>query len=475
MSGMKHNCGIYAASNDPNLKRDLYIMGISLQHRGQESAGVCVYPGGSFLILKDIGLVDQVLPKLFYEADFKSETGFGHNRYSTQGKSTLQNAQPVRVGRIALGHNGTLVNTAELRQKYGEKYSLRTETDSELIACIFDSANGDLLEGAKRCFDECVGSYNLIVMNSDGDMVVIRDPWGYHPLHITQNGNSVFVASEDVAFFAIGLFKPSEEVMPGEAILFTNGGAQRHSIRTGERHQSCFFEPVYFMTYGSTYRGRTVKLIRDELGRVAARKERNQWGEIDVIGVMRDSGTAYAEGYHQESGIPITDAFNRNRFLGRVYISPEGKGNGPHDVLKMTRRDRAALKNVPIPSLVEGKRIKIPDDSYVRGNTTEPLTRELFEAGAGEVHWTLISPPIRYPCFTGMDHATRRELTAARCETREEAERVISERIKATSVRFLDIEDLKGPLNDRDDHCWSCLDGNYPFELPPDKLGQLKL
>lgn len=475
MPGMTHECGIYGSFNDPSLKKNLYEMGVSLQHRGQEAAGICVDLGTNFLALKGVGLADTVIPRLLYEHDFKSDRGFGHNRYSTQGRSTLQDAQPIRVRRIAVGHNGTLVNTEQLRKKYGEKYNLKTDTDSELIACIFEDANADLLEGAKRCFDECIGSYNLLVMNSDGDMAAIRDPWGYHPLHITQDNDTTFVASEDVAFFSIGQYKQAEEVRPGEAVIFKDKDVKRHLIRGDEKIQRCFFEPIYFMAYGSTYKGRPTKLIREELGKIAARKEKDQWNRIDAIGKMRDSGTSYAAGYSMESGIPTTDPFNRNRSLGRIYMTPEGKGEEIYDAVKMDRKDRALLKNVPIPFFINGQVLKIPDDSFVRGNTTEPLTRELYKAGAAEVHWVFIAPPIKYPCFMGMDHATRKELAVAGCSTREEAEQVATEKTGATSVRFLDIDDLKEPLNDSNDHCWACLTGEYAFEIPPEKLKQMEL
>ncbi len=468
-----HKCGIGSCYKDSELKTNLYKLAISLNHRGEEGTGFCVDVGSSFLVSKESGLVRDVFNRLYKQVDFKSDTGFIHNRYSTAGSSSKANLQPIHVGKVAVAHNGTLINTVQLREKYSKKYNFNTETDTELIGCIFDDAGGDLLEGAKRCFDECIGSYNLIVMNKDGDMVVIRDPWAIHPFFWnfdeTNPEYPVFTASEDCALRTLGIYddKKISEVPPGYAAIFRKkGGITTHPIRTGERLQRDFFEPLYFMSYASSHKGKLVSDIRIELGMALGRKLQKKGIKADIIGVMRDSGADYAEGVHRVLDLPIVDIFGRNRYVGRTYMAPEDKGEEMHKAIKFTRQERAILKNPPIPSRVRGMSIVIPDDSKVRGNTSRGLNNELFRAGTFEIHEVVAAPPIRFPCFLGMDHAEKGELVAAGFQTLSDAENGVAAKTKATTTTYLDIDDVKPVINDENDHCWACIDSCYNFDLP---------
>lgn len=471
MGGFHHKCGIVSCYKDPALKRDLYTGSMWLNHRGLEGTGFCVDVGGSLLVSKDLGLVNHVFPQLYGAADFKAETGFAHNRYSTTGDSKRDNLQPIRVSHVAVGHNGNLVNTEALRSRYEKTHQFKTGTDTEAIACIFDEAKGDMLEGAKRCFDLCEGSYNLMVMNSDGDLAVLRDPWAIHPLHWVpddEGEHPIYVASEDCALHALGIYDDTKikEFPAGTVtIMKKNGDVSSHNIRTGEKKLRCYFEPFYFMHYASSYKGMVVSEIRRSLGRRLAERMKERGIKPDLVCLMPDSGNDYAYGVHQATGIEMVQALGSNRFAGRTYMAPQGKGEDFPAEINFSRLERVRLKSRPIPNLVRGKIVAIPDDSNVRGNTNIGITDELYRAGAEEVHWLIASPPIRGPCLLGMDHAVKSQLIAAPFLSTRDAEEGVAKAIGAASVTYLEIGDAAVAIGDEKDHDWGCVVGTCPFNL----------
>ena len=451
--------GVY---NSSDIKMDLYKLGVSGQHRGMESCGISVSNGGDFLILGGYGLVSNVFKEKIGDVDFKADRGTVHDRYSTTGSSCKNNVQPFKVGIYSLGHNGNLVNTEELREKYGKKYKLESTTDSEIIACILDDSES-IVEGIERVYKECIGSYNLAILNNRGELAFFRDPWAVHPLFRGRKDNTIYVASEDNCIHALGVYD-TKEFKPGELLVISDKGEE--SIIIGnEKQRRCFFEPIYFMSHGSTHKKEVVMNIRKKCGRKLAEKYPV---DADIIVPVLDSGMQYAKGYHEETNIPMEHALTKNHYVGRTYMSPEGKDEETPKSLQMSRIEKVKLKNTPIPKIIKGKKIIVMEDSIVRSNTVRGIVEILYEAGAKEVHFRVASPPIDYPCFTGLDHAERRKLISAGCRNRsiEEIGKYVAEQTGAASVGYLGIEDMKEVLNDENDHCFACIDGKYHFDIP---------
>ena len=450
-------CGIAAVYNPKNhILREGRDLALGVQHRGYESAGFAVSTGDDILVYKDAGLVNEV----FYDAAakmlFSSRAGIAHTRYSTTGISGSKNAQPIRIGDVALGHNGNLVNMDELTSRFSGRYKLSTTTDSELITCLFNDSV-DFFEGAERCHEMCRGTYNLVLLNTKGEIGVFRDPSGNHPLFVGEDGDSFYAASEDFAFGHLNLDK-MREMEPGEMIVVSSKGIDRKVVGSGTKKKICSFEPVYFMNYGSTFRGNVISDIRRNIGRRLAQLYPI---EADLVVPVLESGLSYCFGYSEESGIPMSEAIPKNLFVGRTYMLPEGKDGETPEILRMTRSELVRLKHRPIRSKVKGKRIILTDDSIVRKNVSSVITRSLQEAGATEIHWRVGYPPVRFPCFYGLDHARRRQLAAAPFEDPIDAGNHVAEQIGANSVRYIPMNELRGILGDNGDLCFSCVDGAH--------------
>jgi amidophosphoribosyltransferase len=467
-----HDCGIGLAYNSDDLLGDLYTLGIWNQHRGDESAGIALSMSPQVGLFRNYGTVHDLFTRTMHGVDVKSRSGIIHNRYSTTGASNENNMQPVRVKDVAIGHQGNLVNSAELRGKLGGIYSLKTALDSEVIACIFHE-HPDPFEAAEACSEICHGAYNVVGVNGRGQLFAHRDPRGFHPLFMGTRDDSLFVSSEDMGLFALGLYEEGSirEIEPGETIVFSEHGPDSRIIKASGPLQKCFFEEIYFMLHGSSQGGVVVSDTRRSIGEIMAIKYP---ADADIVVPVMDSGLDYADGYRERSGMPMVQAIAKNRSIGRTYTTPEGKGESVSSLLDMSRMEKSMLKNVAIPSMVKGKRVVVTDDSIVRLNVAKGIASTLFRAGAEEVHFMIASPPIRYPCFFGMDHSSRRELAAATFKGVEDANEMIARQIadsvgtdhRRVTVNYLDIDDIRGPLRDEEDHCFSCLNGKYCCELP---------
>ena len=448
--------GVYAPGED--VARLAFYGIFALQHRGQESAGIATSDGEKIRTHTGMGLVSQA----FKESDLALLPGFqaiGHTRYSTTGSTQLCNAQPILVngpiGDLALGHNGNIVNAKELRKELAEAGCTYTSTtDSEIIAYLLSRASGRTWpDRVKYAMGRLSGAYSLVVLTED-TLMGIRDPMGVRPLCLGRLENKGWViASESCALDHIGA-QYMREIEPGEMVLINGDGLQTHKL-VSQKHAGCVFEFIYFARPDSVLNSRLLYPIRMEMGAQLAREHPV---EADLVIGVPDSATAAGLGYAQESGIPVSHALIKNRYVGRTFIEPD----------QHIRELGVQLKFNPMQEVIGGKRLVVVDDSIVRGTTTPHVVRLLRKAGAREVHLRICAPPIRWPCHFGVDMATRRELIAAQ-KTVEETRQALG----ADTLGYLSIEGLlKVVAQGEEKFCLACFTGEYPIpvQLEMDKL-----
>lgn len=453
-------CGIVGMYvPDTEVARLIYFAQYALQHRGQESAGIATSDHRQAHVHKGMGLVAQV----FNEdnlALLQGELGIGHNRYSTTGSSKLRNAQPYLIetylGPLGVAHNGNLVNGPQLRRDLLQRGTgLTSSSDSEVITQMLAGASGDWENRIRTFMAQAVGAYSLTILTRNA-IYGVRDPWGFRPLCLGKLGQRGYVlASESCALTTIGA-EFVREVVPGELVRLDAEGVYSE-IATAPRPMAlCTFEHIYFARPDSLFDTRVIHAVRQALGRQLAIEAP---AEADLVVAVPDSGTPAAIGYAQAIGLPFTEGLIKNRYIGRTFIQPS-------DALRKTA---IGLKFNPLPGNLSGKRVVMVDDSIVRGNTSGPLVRLLRESGASEVHVRVSSPPIKHPCFMGIDMATRDELIANQLTIPE-----ICKRIGADSLAYLSLEGMMKVVNTgHHGYCNACFTGNYPitlFENDPDKL-----
>tara|TARA_A100000164_G_scaffold155020_1_gene137601 strand:- start:544 stop:1989 length:1446 start_codon:yes stop_codon:yes gene_type:complete len=439
----------------------------ALQHRGQESAGIAVSDGSHIVVYKDMGLVSQV----FTEASLESLQGhvaIGHTRYSTTGSSVWENAQPTfrptATGNLALGHNGNLTNTADLSERLAELASTSGElpinaglyvtTDTEVISSLL-AAHPDLPleQAALEELPKLLGAFSLVFMDDDA-LYAARDAQGIRPLVLGRLERGWVIASETAALDIVGA-SVVREVEPGELVVIDSNGLRSHHFATADP-KGCLFEYVYLARPDTTIAGRGVQATRVEIGRQLAREYPV---EADLVIPVPESGRYAAIGYAQESGVPFAEGLVKNSYVGRTFIQPS----------QTIRQLGIRLKLNPLKDVIEGQRLVVVDDSIVRGNTQRALVRMLREAGAREVHVRISSPPVAWPCFYGIDFASRAELIASGLSVEE-----ICASISADSLAFVTLDALVGATKQKKEHlCRACFDGVYPVELPAeDRIGK---
>ncbi|NMB68808.1 MAG: amidophosphoribosyltransferase [Chloroflexi bacterium] len=442
--------GIYAPHED--VARMAFFGLYALQHRGQEAAGIAVADGRAIHMHKDVGLVSQVFsPERI--AALKGDFAIGHVRYSTTGSSALSNAQPFLIdtqyGPIAVAHNGNLVNAAELRSgmlRQGVGFS--SSSDSEVLTMMLAGAPGATwFERIQHVMRRWQGAYSLVILTRD-QLFAVRDPWGIRPLTVGMlPGGGHAVASESGALRSLGC-QAIREVRPGEVILLTDTALSvGQALPPAEQTALCTFEHIYFSRPDSFWDGRSVHQVRQRLGGQLADEAP---AEADVVVPVPDSSIPAAIGYAARSGIPYNDGFIKNRYIGRTFIEPTDS----------LRKMGVMLKYNVINENVLDKRVVLIDDSIVRGNTTGPLVRLLREAGAREVHLRITCPPIRHPCFMGVDMGTYAELVAHRHSLEEI--RAITD---ADSLAYLSLEGMMQAIGRADGYCNACFTGTYPFAV----------
>ncbi|GAC1409616.1 MAG: amidophosphoribosyltransferase [Actinomycetota bacterium] len=451
----KEECGLFGVWAPGEDVAKLIFFGLyALQHRGQESAGIAVSDGSGIIVYKDMGLVAQVFSEATL-ATLSGPLGIGHTRYSTTGSTRWENAQPtfkptLRGGGIALGHNGNLTNTSDLaarvkRRSGGPKAS----TDSDIVAeLLSERANGMPLEEALvSLMPELAGAYAFVVMD-ERTVYGVRDPRGIRPLSIGRMPDGGWVlASETCALDIVGAAFV-RDVEPGEIVAVDDRGL-RSWIFAQPQPKMCIFEFVYLARPDSVLYDRGVHEVRREFGRRLALEAPVS---ADIVMGGPDTGPVAAAGYAEASGIPYGDGSVTNRYVGRTFIQPT----------QAIRELGIRLKLNPLKSAIRGKRIIVVDDSIVRGNTTRQLVALMREAGAVEVHLRITSPPVRWPCFYGIDMATKGELIASDLAVDE-----IKSYIGADSLAYLSLEGLVAATGKpREKFCRACFDGIYPVPVP---------
>ena len=447
--------GIYCPGED--VARLTFFALFALQHRGQESAGIATADGKKIQFYGDMGLVSQV----FDESSLGQLTGhiaIGHNRYSTTGSSRRINIQPVLLGSgdncLAIAHNGNIVNSAHLYQELCEQgYSFRTSTDTEVIGDLILSAPfTDWIERIKYTMRRLQGAYSMTMLTKDA-LYVVRDPWGVRPLCFGSLNGGFVVASESCALDHIGA-KLIREIEPGEILRINQNGVEsfREPIR---KRALCVFEFIYFARPDSIMNGQLIYPTRQAMG--AQLSIEHPVAADSVMGVP-DSATAAGIGYAQKADMPYCEGLLKNRYVGRTFIAPDQR----------IRDLGVQLKFNPLPQVLKGQRMVVVDDSIVRGTTTPKVVNLLRRAGAKEIHMRICAPPIKYPCFFGVDMATRKELIAAHKSVEE-----IRQFIGADTLGYLSLDGLMKSVNlPRDSFCTACFTGDYPIpvQLEMDKL-----
>ena len=459
----REECGVIAVYSPEETASRLTFFGLfALQHRGQESAGIASTNGDSVAVHADMGLVAQV----FRESDFLPLTGemaIGHTRYSTTGRSELCNAQPMLVngqsGSLALANNGNIINASQLKEQLQDEWncSFVSTTDTEIIAqMMVNSSGASWEERAFQCMRRLEGAYSVVGLTPDA-LVAIRDPLGIRPLCLGRRGEGWVVASESCALDNLGA-EFVREIEPGEVVVI-DGDGLRSAVWPGiseERTRAlCVFELIYFSRPDSLMDGQLVHSKRQQMGAELAREHPV---DADLVIGIPDSSTAAAVGYALESGIPFSEGLIKNRYVGRTFIEPEQK-----------LRDLGVRQKFnSLGDVIKGKRIVVVDDSIVRGTTTPHVVNLLRRAGAAEVHMRVCAPPIRHPCFMGVDMASRRELLAANNTVPE-----IREIIGADTLGYLSVKRLMKVVNgQKGGFCDACFTGNYPVpvQLELDKM-----
>jgi amidophosphoribosyltransferase len=447
--------GVYAPNED--VARLTFFGLFALQHRGQESAGIAATDGRHIRVYAEMGLVSHV----FDEEALSQLTGniaIGHNRYSTTGSSRPANVQPVVVGRgantVAVAHNGNIVNAEYLHRELADQGCVfRTSTDTEVIAnLILSSHEKDWVGKIRYAMHRLQGAYSLTILTHH-KLFGVRDPFGVRPLCLgTINGGWV-LASETCALDHIGA-SLIREIEPGEIVTISEDGVDSQR-ETSDDRALCIFEYIYFARPDSVIDGRLLYQARLAMGKGLAEEYPVA---ADLVMGVPDSATVAGIGYSRHSGIPVGEGLLKNRYVGRTFIEPDQR----------IRDLGVKLKFNPLPELLDGQRVVVVDDSIVRGTTTPQVVKLLRRAGAKEVHMRICAPPIRYPCFFGVDMATRWELIAARKTTPE-----IREFIGADSLGYLSIDGLIKAVDlPRKNFCLACFTGDYPIpvQLEMDKL-----
>ena len=456
-------CGVIGVSSPAGEQTaQLAFFGLfALQHRGQEAAGIAVSDGHRARMHKDTGLVTHV----FDAASLAPLAGYhaiGHTRYSTIGASSAQNAQPFLLetmhGTLALAHNGSLINAAELREELLQRgFGLTATSDTEVMALMLAAASGKSWEDRlERTMPSWKGAYSLVLLGVDS-VVAVRDPWGYRPLSVGRLVEGGYViASETCALQTLGCVDISE-IVPGEIVTIRGDEITRRRTPpavTGAAH--CSFEFVYFSRPDSEWDGRSVHAVRQRLGERLAIEA---GVDADVVIPVPDSSIPAAIGYSRQSGIAFNDGLIKNRYIGRTFIEPS----------QSLRERRVAMKFNALAENLVGKRVIVIDDSLVRGTTAGPLVKLIKDAGATEVHLRITSPPVMHPCFMGVDMGTYDELIAARLSIDE-----LCRHVGCDSLEFLSVEGMLAAIGSQNGYCTACFTGEYAIDTTALRLSARK-
>lgn len=449
---LNEECGVFGVFNCKDSAKLCYSGLYSLQHRGQESAGIVSHEKGHFYVVRGMGLVSEVFNEdnLAY---FKGDHAIGHVRYSTTGSSNVHNIQPLYAktskGKIAIAHNGNLTNAYSIYRNLRAGGALFQSTvDSEVILhLVAKSRKSSVVESFQEALSTIEGAYSLVCLGEDY-LIAARDPYGFRPLVLGRLNGGYVVASETCAFDLIGA-EYIREIEPSEILYIDYNGLQSYKNPVSPKPAFCIFEHVYFSRPDSVIFGDTVHLVRKEMGRYLARRFPV---DADLVMAIPDSGNSAALGYAEASGIPFEIGMTRNHYVGRTFIQPQQK----------IRDFGVKVKLNPISSVLKGKRVVVVDDSLVRGTTSKRRVSAIRDAGAKEIHLRISSPPITHPCHFGIDTPDRDKLIAS-YKTIEE----IRDYVGADSLGYLSMEDMLQSVKSygSDKFCVGCFTGNYPLKV----------
>lgn len=442
--------GVHGATDDAAVQT--YFALFAVQHRGQESAGIAVGDGQRLHAERRMGLVSRVFSD-HRLARLKGHLAIGHCRYSTAGSSNASNIQPILrntdIGPMALGHNGNIVNALDLRNNAAlDAFPDSSTTDSAVIADLIATAPGaTMVDRVRQIAPRLQGSFCLIIATPT-QLIAVRDGMGNRPLSIGRANGTRVIASETCALDTIGATF-ERDVEPGEIVAIDDDGMQSIKLEMPQRHAVCAFEYIYFSRPDSMLDGASVHSARRSMGRLLARQHPV---DADIVIGVPDSATAAATGYAEESGLPYGDGFVRNRYIGRTFIEPTPR----------LRKLGVRLKYSALPDITAGKRVVMVDDTIVRGTTQASLVRLLRdEGGASEVHVRITAPPIRWPCFLGIDIPDPDDLVAHKLDVEQ-----ICEDIGADSLGYQSTENLVQAIGRSSDRlCLGCFTHTYPLDV----------
>lgn len=447
--GPRDECGVFGIfAPNHDVARLTYFGLYALQHRGQESAGIATCDNGHITALRETGLVSQVFNEQALSA-LQGNMAIGHVRYSTTGSGGWENTQPVwrDDGReLALGHNGNLTNAVELWNELRETgIEFRGTSDSEILAALLSSSPEESIEDSVAAvMPKLKGAYSVVAMTSDA-VVAFRDPYGVRPLALGQLEDRYVIASESCAFDIIG-GKLLRELKPGELVSLTERGIETRQIVDTGRPALCVFEHIYFSRPDTRLEGKALQEVRGRMGEILWRESPV---DADLVVAVPDSGKPAANGLARASGLPQDDGLIKNRYVARTFIQPGQE----------LRKRGLRMKFNPLPEIVGGKRIIVVDDSVVRGNTTRQIIGMLRDAGASEIHMRVSAPPIRHPCYYGVDMSVPAEMIAHERTTEE-----IRKELAADSLHYLSLEGVYEAVGTpAETHCDACFTGVYPL------------
>jgi amidophosphoribosyltransferase len=449
--------GVYAPGAD--VSRLTYFGLFALQHRGQESAGIAVSDGRTLRTHKEMGLVSQVFDEE-HLVWMQGHLGIGHTRYSTTGSSIACNAQPIVVetphGPIAVAHNGNIVNTSELRDELKREGVLfHTTNDSEVLAqCIASLHKGDIVRAVREAMAQVEGAYSVVVLTHD-QLLAFRDPNGIRPLCLAAlNGTGHVVSSETCALSVIGA-QFIREIEPGELVVIDGDGVREYPALFPQRPAMCVFEFIYLARPDSCIYDKSLHAARVRMGQELFHEHPV---DAQVVIPVPDTGYPAAIGFAQASHIKFNEGLIKNRYIGRTFIQPDQR----------MREQGVRMKLSALRENLRGKRVVMVDDSIVRGTTTGKIVRLIREAGATQVHVRISSPPVKWPCFYGIDMADRKDLIAARRSVED-----IRKHIGADSLGYLSMKGLMRAIGmHKDRFCHACFTGDYPIEIPDEAKAQ---
>jgi len=451
VAGLKDKCGIFGIyGKGEDVSRISFFGLYSLQHRGQEGAGITVTDGKNLKSIKGLGLVSNV----FNEKKINSLKGFAaiaHTRYSTTGGNKLCNVQPVVInikeGGFALAHNGNIINAIDLARKLPVEIKLSSTSDTEIMGWVINTSTGkNLEEKILSSFEKFKGAFSMISLTKN-KLIVFRDSYGFRPLVLGKLNGSFIACSETCALDTVGA-KYIRDVLPGEVVVIDEKGIRSVGKVKSVKKAFCLFEYVYLARPDSILNKQLVHQVRQRSGEILAYE--SPVG-ADMIVAVPDSGTSAAIGYSKASGIPYGEVLIKNRYIGRTFIQPE----------QHIREMGVHLKFNPLKQIVKGKRIIIVDDSVVRGTTIKKIIQMLRKCGAKKVHIRVCSPPVTDPCYFGIDTPDKKQLIASKMTVKE-----IEKYIGADSLTYLSLEGLKKASRIKSNKlCDSCFTGRYPMSV----------